>query len=321
MSRWLSLALVLMACGCRLTDRTAAGWRRFALPWLTSGDVVAWNLRTPSAVLVHGQWAYFTEIGKRRSVQRVPIGGGRHEMIAACGGSPFWLAADDTRLYWTEFENGSVRSFEFESGALRVHATDRPEPNMIVAHRNRVWWVENSGDTIQTLDPQTGVISTVFARQETPDRLATDGRWLAWTLLTLDETGPLMAAPAAGGVPRPIARVVNQVDLAVADGVVFCLEGRTGLLWSIPAAGGSRTILCDSVGSVGNVTVHGEFVYWSEEFADALYRVPRAGGRVERLTSAVHPEVLWIDRTHVYWAEPTTHTIRRARLPESAGAH
>ncbi len=320
MRRSLAAMSMLMASGCDLDDRAAAGWRRFALPWLTAGSVVEWNLRTPSSVLIHGGWVYFTEIGKRRAVQRLPVTGGRRELVASCSGSAFWLAASDTRLYWTEVESGLVRSFEFATREIRTHAMHRPEPNMIVAGRNRAWWVEYSGDRICAVDEQ-GSAKLAHAREESPDRLATDGSWLAWTLLTLGETGPLRTAPAAGGRPRTVTHVRNQVDLAVADGTVFCLEGRARTLWSIPVEGGKRTILCDSVGSVGNVTVHGSFVYWSEEFADTIRRVPRSGGPVQTLSRAVHPEVLSVDGQFVYWAEPTTHSIRKIPLPDSPHAN
>jgi hypothetical protein len=312
------LAGALGLAGCRPADRAGAAWRRFALPWLTDGRVVAWNLRTPSAVLVRGEHAYVTEIGKRRAVLRSPKAGGRAEVLAQCAGHAFWLAGDADRVVWTEVEAGLVRAYDRRDGAVRTLAAGRREPNMIVATGGRAYWVEYAGGVIASAPLSGGPVRVEVPGLEEPDRLATDGTWLYWTELRFGPEGPLKAARLGAGRPRVLGTVVNQVDLAAADGEVFCLEGRARALKRFSVDGRPPALLARDVGSVGNVAVHGRHVYWSEEFADAILRVPRAGGPVERLSGAVHPEVLSFDGGWLYWTEPTTHTVRRIPLPADA---
>lgn len=94
---------------------------------------------------------------------------------------------------------------------------------------------------------------------------------------------------------------------AASDGTVFWIEGDGGdrfAIRSIPASGGgSPTTLASGLRDPVGVAADEDSVYWVDELAGTVVKMPRAGGRATVIASGqASPDAIAVDDQFVYWA-------------------
>ena len=78
------------------------------------------------------------------TIRAMPVAGGTPVTIAT-GTAPRNLAVDSTHVYWTEPTTGEVLRAPLEGGATTPLATAQPEPSGIMVFGGRVYWTNYNG--------------------------------------------------------------------------------------------------------------------------------------------------------------------------------
>ena len=120
--------------------------------------------------------------------------------------------------------------------------------------------------------------------------------------------GNLFAMPLGGGTPS-IVWCGNPFDVVV-DKVNVYWTDQTGLLLSMPLAGGSVTTMFSGAMSPANLAVDSKNVYFTDWTGNAIYEVP-IGGKGKVLVETHAPYGIAAD-------DPTTTSISRARTRSSS---
>lgn len=130
------------------------------------------------------------------------------------------------------------------------------------------------------------------------DQLALDASTVYFTSLYGEFVG---SVPKAGGTAKALATgLQGPDDLAVDSASVYWTERWSGKIRGCPIGGGAPVDLASGVGTY-RIGIDAGHVYWAGDMA--VWRVPKGGGDVERLTTtpAQGTEAV-VDATHVYVA-------------------
>lgn len=85
-------------------------------------------------------------------VLRIPVGGGVPSVIASSGTQAFTgIAADDTNVYWTDFDSGDVLTAPICGGAVVTLATGQKALTGIAVDANNVYWSARDDNAIMKL--------------------------------------------------------------------------------------------------------------------------------------------------------------------------
>jgi hypothetical protein len=139
-------------------------------------------------------------------------------------------------------------------------------------------------------DPCRGEEPTLLAPAYPVADLAADGRSLYW--LAAGDPGTLVKMSLGSGKSQVLAQLeLEPYSLLVDDNSVFWVEGRWEptpefRLEKVDKQGGGATELRRSQGSMFQLGMDGEYLYWLDYEADTVYRLPKAGGEAEVVYSA-----------------------------------
>jgi hypothetical protein len=139
-----------------------------------------------------------------------------------------------------------------------------------------------------------------------------------------DFAGTVFAIPLGGGAAAVLAQVAggSATSLAADDCRVYFGCQNAGLgLWSVPAGGGTKTMIAATVGAVDAVRVDASRVYWAEIDSgqspgpgDRIMRVNNDGTEPLQLAAGtLHPQALAVDDAFVYWSDASNHLYRVAK--------
>jgi len=101
---------------------------------------------------------------------------------------------------------------------------------------------------------------------------------------------------AKGGTPETVAKVLNPVALAIADGYVFTFATVDGTLRKAPISGGATTDLATGFIDTNDIKVHGGQVYFSAD--NKIRRVSVNGGAIEAVIDPAGAASLAVDDTN-----------------------
>jgi len=210
--------------------------------------------------------------------------GSNRQMIASGQASPFYMAADDTAVYWSNYGNGVDATLERYDLGTGVQTTLVSEPY--------IDWVSRApnGDLVYASAQGISVVRALggaveLLTNEYATGLATDA-----TTIYFSQTGSggapdgrILSIPLAGGSVTELVTGQAQPGPVATDGTnvywfnqVFDFPN-SKTLNQAPAAGGSATVLATGRGfSMWAFAVSGGFVYFYN--STSLKRVPVGGG-------------------------------------------
>jgi hypothetical protein len=108
----------------------------------------------------------------------------RAEVIASalpCAeAGPWHVATDETRIYWTDFRSGTVRSISSAGGESTVIASGQQGPCGVAVDGGAVYWTNHDGGTVLAA-PKTGGPAVVLAsKQDRPASIGIVNQELYW---------------------------------------------------------------------------------------------------------------------------------------------
>ena len=154
--------------------------------------------------------------------------------------------------------------------------------------------------------------------QNAPRGIQVEGDSVFW----FNEGGRAVGTPGLFKLPRgggPVVALMPGADLMAmaADATsVYWLAPRAGKVGKVPRGGGAPEVLAETTSIVRGMVIDDTDIFWAED--EAVYRVSKAGGKVQTVVAAGLPDYLAIDGTHVYWYSILAGVIYRA--PKKGGA-
>lgn len=197
----------------------------------------------------------------------------RHTPTAVYSGPPgaFAIAADDSRVYFTNTDTGTVNQLTLATGALQQLATG-DVPSGVAVSQSSVFWTNAHGDASVMKVPIGGGDAVVLARGESSagDILLLDGAPI-WR----DDNGESTLRLLQGTAPATLGTRWCSA-FAVAKAEVFCLADQ---IIQIPIESGAAKILVAA--GLGfyptSIAVDDDYLYWGNQ-SGHIERAPRAGG-------------------------------------------
>jgi sugar lactone lactonase YvrE len=283
---------------------------------------LATSQQTPTSIVVDQASVYWINEasgGKKGAVMKMAKSGGNAVVLAADITAPTALAADATRLFFSDNDKSASASYQNlwrqdkAGGAavrLQVNANDTIS-GCSVQGGNVCWALAGGGGRVGSVDiaawvPQSlvniaqdlGAVRTVVAD---PTHLYVG---TTTELLKVDRTNgqKTVFGPATGGVK---ALLIDASTVYWAD---------ASSIWSLEAglpASSAKTLAADQNGPSA-IAVDALNVYWTNVGDGAIRRAPKAGGTPSTIaTGEAEPLGIAVDAEGIYW---TNHGDGRIRI-------
>jgi len=267
----------------------------------------------------YGPSVYFTNYDADGGVFRIHRQGGGEETLLSIA-SPSQIAIDESGLYVTGTDDGTILRLPGTTGTPQTLATDQSIPTDLALDGNYVYWVSHGGAAVRrTLRVGGSAIEDLVVGIENPYRLALSD---AYVYFSTAYVGPYRVAKD-GGAPELLSSG-GAHSVAVRDSYVVWTDRE------LPGIVGfdENTLqveilaLLDSEVFADGITLDGGFVYWTQ--ADGtVWRLSRSGGEPELLASdpGGRPTLIAVDASCVYWTAGGSggdvgHVMRAPNAPE-----
>ncbi len=240
-------------------------------------------------------------------------------VLSPSEGNVAGIAVDATRVYWTSYSNGLVRSCPKTgcSGGATTLASGQQEPFGIAADGTNVYWTETTGSAVRKCAAGGcgGNPSTLASGQQNPFGIATDGVFVYWT----NNAGGEVRKCATGGCSG------NPTLLATVTNPAYVVVDKTGLYWTsgnsvrrCSTSCANDSVLLANSGFVNQVATDGTNVYWG---GSALYAcaVNGCGGFPTIVTPGNFPFGVVVDATDIYYSTPGLSSIWKCPKGDCSG--
>jgi sugar lactone lactonase YvrE len=228
-------------------------------------------------------------------------------------------------LYWSDGSVGSINRLDLSTGKAVVLVNDLEVPLGIAIspERDRLYWSELGKQAIFQANLDGSGVTPLLNEVGVPAGIALDderGR-LYWAdaigeirYTSLDE--PSVEILVAEGVEMP-----RDVALGPASGRVYWTDTRRDLVGYVdPTGGEAQFILSDDLLSPISLAVceDSEVIYVTDDGADAVYRLPVAGGAAFVRYKPFHPTGIVMDcgSATLYWSDIATSAIYVGNLEQ-----
>jgi hypothetical protein len=231
-------------------------------------------------LVVVGAYAYFT-LPAASEILRVPLAGGRTELVDATVDFPLFLSSDGAALFVT---GGHPYKGAVTKLALDPRAPDARPP-------------------VTLMDGLSG-----------PRGIAVDGGFVYWTdvvdgalLRTADRLDDAAQDGGTRSAARLAAGIAGPSDLAVFGGYAYLVDQR-GSIVRVPVAGGDPflfTAVPSDLGTPYGVATDGLSLYWTTRGdGGGVFKIPLPGGDFTQLTKGeADAHFLAVGATAVYWGD------------------
>jgi hypothetical protein len=280
----------------------------------------------PSDLAFDGSRIVWTEragIGVRGRVRTVPLAGGATQDLVPDASAPMRLLRSSTgTLYWIQGHGWaqSEQSADWgiaslgTDGVMRSYLTGLTTPRSIAADRDNVYVAD--GWFLKVIPRSAGPARRLAAAAYTILDVAVDGDYVYW--IDDQPIAVVMRVPTGGGSPQVVSSspLGRAGPLAVAGGRVFWVAMPDRVFWA-PVSGGTATTLVDRLAFVTDLVADGTHVYFNEQDAGRVSRVPVTGGVPQQLMSAGGGSLstLAVDDRYVFAIDQTT----LIRAPKGGG--
>lgn len=221
--------------------------------------------------------------------------------------SAYGLAVDDSDVYWTDNESGTVMAVPKNGGTPRTLASKQIYPQFIAIDSGHVYWGNAySPDGFIGRVPKKGGPVSIVAQVAGIRSIALDVSTAYFT--EYGDGAPVSSAPLEGGPTTILAdSQPNAAGIAVHEGVVYWANQGShdaeGGIMRIPATGGTSSVLVGGQGSPGAIAVDSSGIYWgNEQPTRGVMRAPLAGGSPTQLAPDPVRVGLAIDDDRVFFA-------------------
>jgi hypothetical protein len=196
-------------------------------------------------------------------------------------------------------------------------ASGQSRPNAIAIDETDVYWTNRDGGTVMKAPKCGGPVTELASAQDTPTALALDATNVYWTTEGgfSEATGAVQWTPKSMTSVTPLASDQFAPQALAADGVdAFWINAPVeygGGLWRVPIAGGAAVQLAPAEGTSAALALSGATVYWATNQSDDVKATPQAGGATITLSTGPGTGVtaLATDASSIYWCSAGTPTL------------
>jgi len=240
-------------------------------------DTVDGIVGADSSVVVDASNVYWTTNTSPGFVNRRSLSGGAITALASGEDSPGSLVVDRNNAYF--IAGGYIKSVPLGGGTVTTLAFSSGHPTRLAVNSTRLFWTENTGDSVMSVSLTSGSTPTVFAsNQAAAWAIAANDSNVYWTTLGSGSgtDAGVQRAPVAGGAPVSVGPGDWPYALVIDDQRVYWANGGngnyTGQILSAPLTGGAATTLASKVLYPLTIEVAGGYVYFIDPVD--LARVP-----------------------------------------------
>jgi hypothetical protein len=288
------LTLLIAGCGAELGDEEllAAG-QGHVFSLASDGDAVYWSgtaglnklSLTGINVTSYGDAPFTLGLAvdadtvywaTTSAVMMAPKAGGEPVVIADEQGCVFAMAVDDEHLYWANFAEGTIWSYDKATGVTESEWLGGRSTSIAV-DGERVYWVDTAAGAIMVADKDGEQPWVLASGQQWPVSLVVDGEHVYW---------------------------------AARDGGVFRVDRDGGEPLALAAEEPMSNFV--SVMAVDHDDVYWVTVYGDDELDGHVRRVPKSGGATDIIGRA-DPLSIAVDEGAVYWSTTDGDIVMRAK--------
>lgn len=213
------------------------------------------------------------------------------------------IAVDDARLYWVSKSLGVVGSVAKGGGAPQVLATGQAGPHRLTLGDQRLFWSNHDpGGYGAWWVAFDGSASGQLSGDMVPYGLARDGGVVFWVLQSNPQAA-LLQANVDGSSVKIVAAQPQGADLVAVDELYLYLTcPDTGAVVAMPRAGGPLVQLASAVEPAG-LAIDESWVYYTDAAAGEVRRVSKSGDQNELLADTqAAPMRVVVDAGAVTWS-------------------
>jgi beta-lactamase regulating signal transducer with metallopeptidase domain len=244
-----------------------------------------------------------------------PVPSDGSTLIADGQGRPGGIATDETHVYWTNFEGGSLMRAPLGGGSPTTLIAGQHGPQSLVVGSGQIYWTNFEDGTVMRMPLSEAEPALLASGQDHPSGVAIDSTNLYW----VTNDGSVRSVPLAGGEPTTLSTGIESFpaaarSIAVDASYVYWTEGgdlsvSNGRIMRAPLAGGPALVLARDQDSPCRLAVDSESVFWTNlgTLANRLIdgtvmKVPREGGTPIVLASGqLQPLGIALDGGNLYW--------------------
>ncbi len=221
--------------------------------------------------------------------------------------APLDLSVQRDRLYWSEPEEGKIRSVTVDGQAPTVLAEGRNHPRWLTSDPSALYWVEEGTQPVLFTMRRGGSAATELVNLFASFLdLQSAGAYLYWS----DFDGAVFQVSKFGGAPDTVERdkLAPGGHLALDDRYLFWTHPVSQVVKRKPRGGGRTVVLADQQPGPGALALVGNDVYFASNDAKQgkyrLLRVSKRGGKPIVAAELERPIVdLAADEQSVYLIE------------------
>jgi hypothetical protein len=258
-----------------ITDAVTVRAGLFAEGCVTPATTLARANCFVTLLAVDDTYVYWANICAR-TLNEVPLDGGKVTTLASGLAYPTSLAADGTHVFWAD-NGGRVNEVSVDGGSVTALASGQSASSLAV-DGTHVFWTNEFDGTVNEVPVGGGTVTTLASDQKNPGSVAVDPTHVFW-LQGNSASRTVNEVPLGGGSVTTLASgQAHAFSLAVDSSHVYWSNYYGGTVNEVPVGGGSVTTLATGQGYTGSLAVDGAHVYWAG--GGAVKEVPVGGGAV-----------------------------------------
>jgi sugar lactone lactonase YvrE len=258
---------------------------------------------------VYEDYVYWANKGDGTLMRAAITGTQPPEELFNAGYNPWAVAVDDTRLFWTDILEGTVRFMAKTGGPAQAFETDTSVHRGIAISDDQVFWSSDAGALWGTskINPTP---SPIISGLDQPEDLRYSDNHVYWT----DRAqGSVNRIDLASGNTTALAVLQEwPMGIALDEEHVYWTTMDTDAVRRVPKDGGAVEELANNQGDPFRLTVDSFFVYWTSSQNGQVLRMLKTGGDLEVVAQGLgKPSFITSTETHLYWSNRDDGTVVR----------
>ncbi|APR74737.1 Hypothetical protein A7982_00083 [Minicystis rosea] len=234
-------------------------------PTTLMGGLTPWVAFTADTVNV-----YYASGSPTQSVWKQPVAGGSPTLLASGQTGVYYLAVDDTAVYWASYDSGVVRKVPIAGGSTVTLAQTQSQPTRIAVDptNHHVYWTNVGDGSLIGLPGGSGTPVVIASQQSFNSGLAADASGVYWTSRSASPSVGHVTKASLQGTVEPIydATGTSPTAVAIAPGEVYFTDLVTKDIKRATKSGGTWqvTLVAGNQANAVDIAVGPLAVYWTD---------------------------------------------------------